>query len=88
MQGYPRDQSWDYCCLLCTNDLAEIKMFADDTSLYIEGENPETSANVLDSNLENVKKWAEKWLVDFNPGKSKSMTIWNKKAVHPPSLDM
>ena len=51
------------------NDFAEavncrIKMFADDTSLYINGNNLETSADVLDSNLENVKKWAEKWLVD------------------------
>ena len=34
--------------------------------------------------LENVKKWAEKWLVDFNPGKTKSMTISNKTTVHPP----
>ena len=71
------------------NDLAEavnckIKMFADDTSLYIDGDNPEASADVLDSNLENVKKWAEKWLVDFNPGKTKSMTISNKTTVHPP----
>lgn len=69
------------------NDLADvvdcnIKMFADDTCLYIEVDNPENAASTLSRNLENVSQWANQWLVTFNASKTKSMVISNKNVFH------
>ena len=75
--------------LVYINDLADevdcnIKMFADDTTLYIDVDDPESSANKLNSDLSKIKIWADLWLVDFNPSKTKAMTITNRKVPHPP----
>ena len=34
--------------------------------------------------MNSVKLWADQWLVDFNPSKTKTMTITNKSVNHPP----
>ena len=70
------------------NDLTEvvdcqIKIFADDTSLYVTVDTPEEAATQLNSNLERVRSWASQWLVNFNSSKTKAMTISNKKIVPP-----
>ena len=75
-------------CLIYINDLANIvtcslKLFADDICLYVTVDDPNSSAAVLNSNLENVKLWADQWLVNFNPEKTKSMTFSNN-VLHPP----
>ena len=44
------------------------------------------SANILNANLDRVKKWADTWLVNFNPEKTKTMTLTNKRAFHPPLM--
>ena len=80
--------------LIYINDLADvvdckIKMFADDTCLYItvdnanELENAVQGAEDMNRNLSQVYEWSKKWLVTFNPSKTKSMVISNKKAFHP-----
>ena len=61
----------------------EIKMFADDTSLYITVDDPHIAANTLNQNMERVSNWANRWLVNFNAGKTKCMAISNKKINHP-----
>ena len=63
-----------------------IRLFADDTSLYIIVENPITSAVCLNSDLSKISIWANNWLVDVNPIKTESMLISRKlnKPVHPP----
>ena len=77
--------------LVYINDITDVvncnlKMFADDTCLYVSAENSNISANILNHNIENVSKWANQWLVNFNPNKTKSMLITNKinKNQHPP----
>ena len=62
-----------------------IRLFADDTSLYIIVENPITAANILNNDLDKVTNWANKWLVIFNPNKTESLLISRKvtKPVHP-----
>ena len=77
--------------LVYINDLPDavdcpIKMFADDTSLYVTLDDPIETSNILNTNLENVRKWAEQWIVNFNPGKTKSMTITNRHHIHPPYI--
>ena len=70
--------------LVYINDLAsvvdcEIKLFADDTLLYVINDDQDHSANLLNSNLRNVQQWADQWLVTFSPQKTKLMNITQKK---------
>ena len=62
------------------NDLVDhitckIKLFADDTVLYTVVDDHEASADVLNYNSELVEAWANQWIVNFNPAKTKTMTV-------------
>ena len=77
--------------LLYINDIVEninssIRLFADDTSLYIIVDDPIEAASQLNSDIEKVHEWATKWLVTFNPTKSESIIFSRKrnKPLHPP----
>ena len=67
---------------------SNIRLFADDTSLYIIVDNPITAANCLNIDLERFSKWAATWLVAFNPSKTESLLISRKlnKLNHPPII--
>ena len=67
---------------------SNIRLFADDTSLYIIVDDPVTAANCLGADLEKISKWADIWLVSFNPTKTESLLISHKlnKLNHPPIL--
>jgi hypothetical protein len=54
---------------------AEIKLFADDTSLYLIVDNPNDTAFLLNQDLHQIQRWSEKWLVKFNPNKTETMVI-------------
>ena len=74
--------------ILYIDDLADvvdcsIKMFADDTCLYIKVDDTEEAAVTLDRNLSDVLAWSNQWLVTFNAAKTKSMIISNKNGNHP-----
>ena len=77
--------------LLFINDIVKdigsnIRLFADDTSLFISVENPDTAAELLNLDLDKILKWAKRWLVLFNPVKTDSFLVSRKliKPVHPP----
>ena len=79
--------------LLYINDIVEdinssIRLFADDTSLYIIVDDPIQAAEQLNLDLAKIHHWADKWLVTFNPGKSESILLSRKhnKPYHPPVL--
>ena len=79
--------------LLYINDIVEsinssIRLFADDTSLYIIVDSPIEAANKLNSDLQKVHDWATQWLVTFNPLKSEAIVFSRKRAkpYHPPVL--
>ena len=79
--------------LLYINDIVEninscVRLFADDTSLYIIVDNPNNAANILNSDLSINHKWAETWLVKFNPSKSESFFVSRKinRLHHPPLI--
>jgi len=65
---------------------AHIQLFADDTSLFMVVNSPNATAAVLQSDIDKISSWADKWLVCFNPLKSESMLISRKinKPSHPP----
>ena len=57
--------------LIYINDIvnelrASVRLFADDTSLYIVVENPNTAALTLYNDLNFITSWAGDWLVNFN----------------------
>ena len=64
--------------LLYINDIVEninssIRLFADDTTLYIIVDNPGQAAYQLNSDLDKIHQWAKQWLVTFNPSKSEAV---------------
>jgi ribonuclease P/MRP protein subunit RPP40 len=62
------------------NDIqAHINLFADDTSLFVVVDNPNSAAAVLERDIDKIAKWADTWLVKFNPLKSESLVISRKR---------
>ena len=57
-------------------------MFADDTCLFIEVDNRDEAAALIDEDLEGISQWAGDWLVTFSSHKTKTLTISNKTNVH------
>ena len=55
-----------------------IKLFADDSSLYLIVDDPQETAQPLNDDLVKVNAWSTKWLVNFNPQKTETMTISRK----------
>ncbi|MEW8548405.1 MAG: reverse transcriptase family protein, partial [Candidatus Thiodiazotropha sp.] len=77
--------------LIYINDIVKdigssIRLFADDTSLYIVVDSPQTAAGLLNTDLVTISNWAESWLVTFNASKTVSMTVSRKTnpIQHPP----
>ena len=51
---------------------SSIKLFADDTSLYVIVDNPSESAITLNNDMTTIHAWSIKWLVNFNPQKNRN----------------
>ena len=59
--------------LVCINDLhnglnSNVKLFADDASMFSVVHNTTDSANLLNSDLSKINKWTLQWKMSFNPG--------------------
>ena len=68
--------------LIFINDIvteigSSIRLFADDTSLFIIVDNPDVAAEILNAGLEKIAKSAEAWLA-FNPLKTETLLISRK----------
>ena len=64
------------------NDIgSNVKLFADDTSLYLIVEDPVMTADLMDLDLDKIHQWANAWLVKFNPHKTEELII-SRKNVH------
>ena len=69
--------------MVYVNDIVDdiscnIKLFADDTILYVTVDDYDQSTQVLNANLATIQRWADQWLVRFNPEKTKLLNISNK----------
>ena len=63
----------------------KIRLFADDTCLFVEVDEPAEAALILNDNLSQIQEWAKKWLVTFSPPKTEELLISNKvPRDHPP----
>ena len=65
----------DIVVVLDTN----LRLYADDTSLYIFVDTPVNAALKLNCDLLKIHNWATRWLVTFNPSKSESLLISMKR---------
>ena len=77
--------------LIFINDIvkdigASIRLFADDTSVYIVVETPQSAATILNGDMSTINDWSKLWLVNFNAAKTLSMVVSRKvnKPIHPP----
>ena len=69
------------------NDIgSNIRFFAVDTSIFHVVDNPNTTAQTLNSDIEKISKWAKAWLVKFNPAKTEYLLISRKviQTLRPP----
>ena len=70
--------------LIYINDIIQdiesvIKLFADDTSMYLFLENPHVWAEILNNDLDQIMQLANKWKLEFNERKSELMNITKNK---------
>ena len=79
--------------LVYINDIVDgkngkIKLFADDTALYVDVENRAEAENILSQDLKTLEKWSKKWILQFNATKTVKMRLSLKKASELPSLNL
>ena len=77
--------------LIYINDIADDLashplIYADDTTLLEIVDDPAVSAGRLNTDLNKIAVWADKWLVTMNPVKSRNavFSLKRNKQVHPP----
>ena len=69
--------------------MSNIRIFADDTSLFIIVDDPINAAACLNSDLGKITRWAAQWLVTFNADKTEALLISRKiNQLHHPHLYM
>ena len=81
--------------LIYINDLTDnlssnVKLFADDTSLFSQTCDPLETANVLNNYLTKIRKWAKQWKMVFNPYPTKEShkVIFSIKSHSPKHPDL
>ena len=82
--------------LICINDLSDnlesnVKLFADDTTMFSVVRDPINTSQELNNDLHKVSLWTYKWKMSFNPDPSKQAqeVIFSRKinkVHHPPLL--
>lgn len=70
--------------LIYINDIVDdidsaVKLFADDTSIYLGLDDSAERTRLLNSDLKKIINWSKKWKVVFNPAKTKLMTFSNRR---------
>ena len=64
--------------LIIINDIVDfvqsnIKLFADDKTLYLTADNPANCADILNCDLSSVEQWSNDWCIIFNASNTDSM---------------
>ena len=79
--------------LIYINDIVKdigscIRLFADDTSLYLIVDDPIPSANLMNTDVEKIHIWSQSWLVSFNTDKTEELLLTRKvnPAIQPPLI--
>ena len=69
--------------LLYINDIvdniqSQVRLFADDTSMFLIVDNAIESADIRNRDMNTITAWSNKWLVSFNSQKTETMVISRK----------
>ena len=77
--------------LIYINDIvvnieSTIKLFADDTSMYLSLNDYDERAEILNNDLQKITTWAETWKVTFNETKTELLNIARGRNNHYPPL--
>jgi len=62
---------------------SNIRLFADDTSIYVIVDDPATAAYDINNDLDKISTWANKWQVKFNPEKTVTILFSRKHSPSP-----
>ena len=74
--------------LIFINDLTHVihhtnmRLFTDDTCLFITVDNRITASNAIHDDLRDIQNWSDEWLVTFSAPKTKSMVVSRKRDAH------
>ena len=68
---------------------SQVKLFADDTSMYLRLNDGVRRAEILNSDIKKILTWSRIWKVNFNPSKTELLTLSNQRQpdVYPLSFD-
>jgi ribonuclease HI len=55
--------------------------YADDISIFAEGDNQKDVLNIIQTNINEITRWADKWGMEFNVNKTKAMIFSRKKNI-------
>jgi hypothetical protein len=56
-----------------------VRLYADDATIFISYEDSENAARKIEENLQSVHEWASFWFMTFNPQKTESLTFTRKR---------
>ena len=75
--------------LIDINDITEnvnshIRIFADDTTLFIDFSDEITATQQINNDLATIRDWADRWLVSFCPKKTEALLVSLKHRTNPP----
>ena len=77
--------------LIYINDIqneiqSKIKLFADDTSIYLSLDDDNIRSQILNSDLEQISLWARTWKVNFNRQKTELLNVNRRNVIMGPPL--
>ena len=49
-----------------------MKLFADDSSLFVKGNDVDTTQRILEDDLKTIASWEHQWKMKFNPDVTKA----------------
>ena len=60
------------------NVTSKVRLFADDTALYITT-STSSQSEILQKDIDNLERWSHKWDMEFNPSKCQVIHITRSK---------
>ena len=79
--------------LVYINDIVDvvnsnIRLFADDTTLYVTTDDINEGSTILNADLQSIMNWSHQWLITFSPPKTESLlaTLKHDTPVGPPLI--
>ena len=69
--------------LVYVNDISEsllslTRLFADESSLFYSASHIQDIEGTINYDLQVLTSWAKQWLINFNPQKNRSITVYSQ----------